>query len=95
MPEIPAHWTKRDLQRWEGLVSKRIDLVVHATDTIWIMEITPKLSKASIGGCLTYKELYEKQFQPEKPVKCGIIVEMDDPAYHSTLKNNDISLWVV
>lgn len=95
IPEIPSHWTKQDLKRWEGLTAKRIDLVVHAQDAIWIMEITPKVSKAAIGGCLTYRDLYIKQFQPDKQVLCGIIVEMDDPAYHETLKTLDIKLWVV
>ncbi|GAH91292.1 unnamed protein product, partial [marine sediment metagenome] len=77
IPEIPAWWTKKDLKRWDHLVAKRIDLVVHGQDAIWIMEITPKVSKASVGGCIAYRDLYIKQFQPEKPVKCGIIVEMD------------------
>lgn len=93
--EVPAHWTKKDLENFQYNRAKRIDLVVHGFDFIWIMEITPKVSKAAIGGCLAYKDLYEKQFKPKLPVKCGIIVEVDDPAYHSTLKNNDISLWVV
>jgi len=95
LPELPAYWTKRDIERYSFSRHKRIDLVVHADDAIWIMEITPLLSKAAVGGCQVYKELYEKQFKPDLPVKMGIIVEVDDPAYHSTLKNNNISLWVV
>ena len=94
-PEIPAWWTKTDIKIYHGLWDKRIDLVVHAADFIWIIEITPKLSKAAIGGCLAYLDLYIKQFNPEKRVKCGIIVEMDDPNYHSTLEKLDIKLWVV
>jgi len=93
--ELPAYWTKKDIANYEGLKAKRIDLVVHADREIWIIEITPKVSKAAVGGCLTYKNLYEKQFKPSKPVRLGIIVEVDDPAYHDTLKNNDINLWVV
>lgn len=95
LPKIPAHWTKKDTGNYADLIAKRIDLVVHATDCIWIMEITPKVSKAAVGGCLTYKDIYELQFQPKKEVKLGIIVEVDDPAYHNTLKKNNISLWVV
>jgi len=53
------------------------------------------VSKAAVGGCLTYKELYQEQFKPEKNIKLGMIVEADDPAYHSTLKIFDIKLWVV
>jgi len=94
-PETPAWWTKQDIKIYHGLWDKRIDLVVHADAAIWIIEITPKLSKAAVGGCEVYKELYEKQFKPELPVKMGIIVEMDDPNYHSTLEKLDIKLWVV
>jgi len=93
--EIPAHWTKKDMRLYHALYDKRIDLVVHSDDSIWVMEITPKLSKMAIGGCLAYKDLYEKQFKPDLPVKMGIIVEVDDPNYHSTLEKLDIRLWVV
>ena len=93
--ELPAYWSKKDIHAYEGLRHKRIDLVVHGFEYIWIMEITPKVSKAAVGGCLTYKELYVKQFKPSKPVKMGIIVEVDDPAYHDTLKKLNIELWVV
>ena len=95
LPELPAHWTKRDIERYSFSRHKRIDLVVHAPDAIWIMEITPLLSKPAIGGCKVYRDLYIKQFKPEKEVICGIIVEVDDPAYHDTLKKLDIELWVV
>jgi len=94
-PEIPAWGTKTDVKTYHDLLDKRIDLVVHARDAIWIMEITPKVSKAAIGGCLAYQELYEKEFKPDLPVKLGIIVEMDDPNYHSTLEKLEIALWVV
>ena len=94
-PETPAWWTKKDIKIYHGLWDKRIDLVVHSDTAIWIMEVTPKLSKAAVGGCQVYKELYEKQFKPELPVKLGIIVEMDDPNYHSTLEKLEIKLWVV
>lgn len=97
VPEIkvPAYWTKKDLKNFQDLKAKRIDLVVHGFEFVWIMEITPKVSKAAVGGCLAYKDLYEKQFQPTKEVKLGIIVEVDDEAYHSTLEKLDIRLWVV
>lgn len=93
--KIPDYWTKSHIKQYHGLWDKRIDLVVHAWDAIWIMEITPKLSKAAIGGCQVYKELYEKEFKPNLPVKMGIIVEMDDPNYHSMLEKLKIRLWVV
>ena len=92
---FPAHWTKQDFEHWSGLRAKRIDIVVHAPAAEWILEVTPKLSKAAIGGCVTYRELYMKQFNPKYPVHLGIVVEVDDLAYHDTLKRYGITLWVV
>ena len=94
-PEIPAWWTKKDMALYHSLYDKRIDLTVFADNAIWIMEITPKLSKAAVGGCLAYRDLYIKEFNPVLPVRCGIICEVDDPNYHDTLENNNIKLWVV
>jgi hypothetical protein len=92
---FPAHWTKKDLEHWSALRDKRIDIVVHAAAAEWIIEVTPKLSKAAIGGCVTYRELYMRQFNPKYPVHLGIVVEVDDLAYHDTLKRYGITLWVV
>lgn len=92
---FPAHWTKKDLEHWSALRAKRIDVVVHAEAADWILEVTPKLSKAAIGGCVTYRELYQRQFKPKFPVHLGIVVEVDDRAYHDTLHKFGISLWVV
>ena len=50
IPDPPAWWTKKDLAHWHALKDKRIDLVVHADDAVWIIEVTPKVSKAAIGG---------------------------------------------
>lgn len=96
-PDIvfPPTWTKKDFEHWGALRAKRIDLVVNSTKEIWIIEITPKLSKTAIGGVLTYKQMYDKQFKFEKPSRCGIVVEVDDLAYHPTLEQFRITLWVV
>lgn len=95
LPVLPAYWTKIDIERYAVKRKKRIDMIVHADNALWIMEITPKVSKAAIGGVLSYKDMYIKEYRPTKPVKLGIIVEVDDEAYHDTLKKNDIKLWVV
>jgi len=94
-PKVPDHWTNKEIRAYETLRAKRIDLVVKRDTEIWIFEITPKVSKAAVGGVLTYRDLYIKQFKPHVPVHVGIIVEMDDKAYHPTLDKLGIKLWVV
>ncbi len=92
---FPAWYTKKDIELWKKLRAKRIDLVVKQPDKHWVIEITPKVSKAAVGGVLVYRDLYKKQYTPGVPVMVGIVCEVDDPAYHDTLKKESIRLWVV
>jgi hypothetical protein len=92
---VPAHWTKKDIEQWETLKSKRIDLVVKQPNRIWVIEITPKLSKAAVGGVMTYRELYLAQYKPKQDVYLGVVCEVDDPGYHSTCQRFGIRIWVV
>jgi len=92
---FPAHWTKEDFAHWSGLRAKRIDILVETDSAFWVIEVTPKLSKAAIGGCTTYRQMFMEQFKPGKPTNVGIVVEVDDLAYHTTLDRFGIKLWVV
>lgn len=42
--------------------ASRIDCVIETDDTIWILEVTPKLKKHVIGGCELYPDLFAYQF---------------------------------
>jgi len=97
VPDIkpPAWWTKKELDHWKYLRAKKIDLLVKQEDRHWIMEITPKLSKAAIGGVAVYRDLYQKQYKPNVPVFVGVICELDDPAYAPFAKERNIRVWVV
>ena len=77
------------------LQASRIDCVVETDKEIWILEVTPRLKKHAIGGCLLYRDLFMYQFEPTKPVRLGIVSGVDDPRTHFTLKKHDIKLWIV
>ncbi len=93
--KFPPYWTKKDFEHWGALRAKRIDIVVESATDIWILEVTPKLSKAAVGGVLVYRNMYQDQFKPTKKVRVGIVVEVDDLAYHGILNEHEIALWVV
>ena len=95
VPVLPAWWTKKDRDSYVGNRAKRIDLLIKGPKEHLIIEITPKLSKPAVGGCLLYKDLYLEQLKPDVPVKLGIVVEVDDSAYHKTCRKNNITWWVV
>ena len=92
---FPDWYTEKEIQMWKTLRAKRIDLVVKQPDRHWVIEITPKLSKAAVGGCLFYRELYKEQYKPGVPVFCAVVCEVDDPAYHIITKKESIRVWVV
>ena len=92
---VPAHWTKKDIEQWEALRSKRIDLVVKTSTADWVIEITLKLSKAAVGGVVTYREMYMDQYKPGRPTNVAVVCEVDDPAYHSTCERFGIKIFVV
>ena len=91
----PAWYTKHDIQYWSDLKAKRIDLVIKSPQEVWIVEITPKLSKAAIGGVYVYRDLYIKQFHPKVRVRLAVVCEVDDPAYRLYAAEHDINVWVV
>lgn len=92
---FPDHWTKREIEHWKTLRAKRIDLLIVRKEDIWIFEITPKVSKAAVGGVLSYRDMFKRQYKPHKPVKVGIVVAVDDPAYHNIIDIYNIKLYVV
>lgn len=80
---------------FSDLQASRIDAVIETDKEIWLLEVTPKLKKHVIGGCLLYRDLFMYQFEPTKPVRLGIVSGVDDPRTHFTLKKHDIKLWIV
>lgn len=97
VPEVqfPDWYTKKDIEHWKTLRAKRIDLLVKQKDKHWIIEITPKISKAAIGGVITYRELYKDQYKPGVPVFVAVVCEVDDPAYRFIAEKQGIHVWIV
>jgi len=94
-PIWPDTMTEEEKTIWRHRTAKRIDAVCTTSDAVWILEVTPKVSKAAVGGVLLYKQLYRAQYKPFLPVHLGMVVAIDDPAYHQLLKENNIRLWIV
>ena len=94
-PVWPAGTSEDEKTVWRDRISKRVDAVCTTSDNIWLLEVTPKLSRAAVGGLLLYKQMYAAQYHPMLPIHLGVVVAMDDPAYHPLLAQNNIRLWVV
>lgn len=93
--DLPEWMTEEEKKHWLELTAKRIDAVCERKDDIWILEVTPRINKAAVGGVLTYRDLYIEQFKPGKPVKMAIVTGVHDPAYDSICHKLGIIVWVV
>jgi len=94
-PVWPEGVSEEQKNVWRMRIAKRIDAVCKQPDRIWLLEVTPKLSRAAVGGLLLYKQLYKAGYHPLPPLYLGVITAIDDPAYHPLLKENNITHWVV
>lgn len=47
----------------QGVTRKRIDVVCEVLGVIWIVEIKPHANMKALGQVLTYKMLFDKEFQ--------------------------------
>ena len=64
---------------WMMLRAKRIDVVAHTRDAIWLLEVKDRLRPSAIGQLLVYRNLYERQFRPLLPIRLGVICGDTDP----------------
>jgi len=95
LPPEAEKLSEPEREFWREKIAKRIDAICETDTSIYIIEVTPRLSPRSIGEILMYEDLYKKQYLPTKLLQKIIVVEQDDPALHDLLKKNDIGLFVV
>ena len=94
-PVWPEKTTEEEKQIWRSRIAKRIDAVCTTPSGVWIIEVTPKVSKAAVGGLFLYRQMYRAQYHPVLPVHLVCVVAIDDTAYHNLLTENKITLFVV
>ncbi|MBW2672732.1 MAG: hypothetical protein JRD89_04840 [Deltaproteobacteria bacterium] len=80
---------------WLLLKAKRIDAVAHTPDAIWILEVKDRLRPSAVGQLLVYRDLYDRQFHPLKPLRLGVVCGDDDPLVRPTCAEHGIKVWVV
>jgi len=77
------------------LKAKRIDMVVHWPEEIWIVEIKQKVRASAIGQLKLYELWYRRQFRPTKPIRLVLVAEIDDPMVLPLLKKEGIKKILV
>lgn len=60
-------------QMWYQLTKKRIDVVAHRADGLYILELKPRLHISAPGQVLSYRDLFVDTYRPKAPVRTGLV----------------------
>lgn len=89
----PPEFTPAELVPMIGaLTRRRIDAVIDAIDTIWLVEVTTFAGARALGQLLTYKRLFEDQEKPEKPVKTLLLARQVHPDVRQELSERGVKI---
>ena len=62
-----------------AVTKKRVDALGETREDIWIFEVKPRISMSALGQLVTYFELYQQEYGPEKAVMLAAVGEREAP----------------
>lgn len=63
----------------EGTLLKRIDVVAHVEERLWVIELKPYANHQTLGQIISYAELFALDYRPRLPLVPTIICAEIDP----------------
>lgn len=60
----------------------RIDAVCWTTGVVWLIEFKERIRTSGIGQLISYKDLFEKQYKPQRPINLMYVAKYDAPELH-------------
>jgi len=94
-PEPPPDLPDYLKPMFETVYRKRIDVVAHDPDKIFVIEVKPRAGMSALGQVLSYKFLYERDFKPTKPVEMRIVSEREEPNIREIAALQNVGIWIV
>jgi hypothetical protein len=79
---------------YDSVMKKRIDVVAHDTDVIYVIEVKPRAGMSALGQVLAYKYLYTRDFSPGKPVEMRIVSEREEPNIREIAEPLGVYIWL-
>ena len=78
-----------------AVTRKRMDALGETAEDIWIFEIKERLGVGALGQLLAYGDLYDKEYNPSKPVRLAAIARAFQPDIEETYSLYGISIFIV
>jgi hypothetical protein len=73
--EREVGWTQEVYTMALSLASKRIDVVGYRGNETWIIEVKPVAGVTAIGQLVMYRDLYIRDFRPDRVIVCALVCE--------------------
>ena len=80
---------------FQSVYSKRIDVVAHDPDKIYVIEVKPRAGMTALGQVLAYKFLYERDFKPIVPVEMRLVCERKEMNIDEIAAPYGVYIWQV
>ena len=94
-PYIPASILEDPVRRLAVAVTTlRIDAVVWRPMEVWLFEVKEIANVVAVGQVITYRQYFAHEYQPKRPIKCGIVAEDYKVGILDVLRAQGISLFV-
>lgn len=77
--DIQEWWTDSERQAYSWLAAKRIDVVGHRNNQIYIIEVKPEAGISAIGQVLCYRMLYREKYKPTAALVGCIVTDYITP----------------
>ena len=71
------------------------DLVVETPTEVWLVELEMDLRLMNLARQEIYRDLYEEQYRPTKPVRLGAVARLDSPEMHGYLESHGVRVWIL
>jgi len=68
----------------------RIDSICETEDAYWVLEVKERLRKSGVGEIVTYRMMFEDQYEPKKIVRSGYVYRAEDIDMWSVLNAHGI-----
>ena len=77
------------------LYQKKIDVIGYKNNDVYIVEVKPNAGSSALGQVLSYKLLYQNEFQISPPAKLMIITDKIQNGYEPIFRSHQIMVHEV
>ena len=92
---IDPTWPEWLVRQVRAVSRKRCDVVGETSSQVIIFEVKPRAGMGALGQLLCYRELYQLEYGPVKPVRMVVVCERVEPDVYAVYGQFGVEIAVV